>query len=190
MLDDVNELFPEAPYDKIENIRGINFIVRQAVSSNIGVVIGVGYLYEQTNTQTVTRRTVFEPQGFEVDHDYRLSTIPVSLGPELWYESGRYNFRACIAGILHFIQFEENTGENQDAGYSGYTKTFSGTSPGVDITLSAEWNPASIIFAGSRFGYGITGNAELTDDSNQYEPINADLSGYHISVYLAFAPWH
>ena len=190
MLDDINAILPESPYDRIENIRGVNFAVRQAVSSNIGVLVGVGYLFGGTNTQKITLRTVFDPQGYEVDHDYRLSTIPISIGPEIWYESGRFIFRAGVAGVLHFIQFEERFGENPEAGFSGHTKSWSGTSLGADIALSAEWNPVSKYFVGVRFGHGITGNSELTHDDDRVAPINADLSANHVSIYMGFAPWN
>ena len=123
-----------------------------AVLVVFGVSVGVGYLFGGTNTQKITLRTVFDPQGYEVDHDYRLSTIPISIGPEIWYEIGRFIFRAGVSGVLHFIKFEERFGENQDAGYSGNTITWSSTSLGADIAASAEWNPVSKYFAGSRFG--------------------------------------
>ena len=190
MLDKINAVFPESPYDKIENIQGVNFSVHQAVSSNIGVLVGVGYLFGGTNTQKITLRTVFDPEGYEVDHDYRLSTIPISIGPEIWYESGQFLFRVGVAAVIHFIQFEERFGENQDAGYSGNTISWSGTSLGADIALSAEWNPVSKYFVGGRVGYGITGNSELTHDDEKLAPINADLSGYHVSIYMGFAPWN
>jgi hypothetical protein len=189
MLDEINTIYPGSTYEKIENIRGVNFTVRQAMSSNFGVLVGVGYLFGGTNTQKITLRTVFDPQGYEVDHDYRLSTIPISIGPEIWYESGKFIFRAGVAAVLHFIKFEERFGENQDAGYSGNTISWSSTSLGADIALSAEWNPVSKYFVGGRFGYGITGNSELTHD-DQSVLRNADLSSHHITIYLGFAPWH
>jgi len=189
MLGEVNAIYPGSTYEKIENMRGVNFTVRQAVSSHFGVLVGVGYLFGGTNTQKITLRTVFDPQGYEVDHDYRLSTIPISIGPEIWYESGKFIFRVGVAAVLHFIEFEERFGENQDAGYSGNTISWSGTSLGADIALSAEWNPVSKYFVGGKFGYGITGNSELTND-DQLPPINADLSGYHVSIYMGFAPWN
>jgi hypothetical protein len=119
MLDEINTIYPGSTYEKIEYIRGVNFAVRQALSSNFGVLVGVGYLLGGTNTQKITLRTVFDPQGYEVDHDYRLSTIPISIGPEIWYENGKFIFRAGVAAVLHFIEFEERFGENQYAGYSG-----------------------------------------------------------------------
>jgi hypothetical protein len=191
MLDEINTIYPGSTYEKIEYIRGVNFAVRQALSSHFGVLVGVGYLFGRTNTQKFTLRTVFVPQGYEVDHDYRLSTIPISIGPEIWYESGKFIFRVGASAVLHYIKFEERFGENQDAGYSGDTKSWSSTSLGADIALSAEWNPMSKYFVGGRFGYGITGNSELThDDQSAPIPINADLSGYHVSIYIGFAPWN
>jgi len=187
MLDEINMIYPESTYEKIESIRGVNFVVRQAVSSHFGVLVGVGYLYGGTNTQKIILRTVFDPQGYEVDHDYRLSTIPISIGPEIRHESGTFIFRVGVAAVLHFIKFEERFGENEEAGYSGNTISWSGKSLGTDIALSAEWNPVSKYFVGGRFGYGITGNSELTRD-DQFAPINADLSGYHVSIYIGFAP--
>lgn len=187
-LHDINAYFPSSTYENIENVKGVDFAVRQAMSSYFGVFVSVGYLSGSTNTQKVTLRTVFDPQGYEVDHDYRLSTIPISAGPEIWYESGKFNFRAGISGVLHFVKFEERFGENQDAGFSGNTISWSSTSLGADVAVSAEWNPASKYFVGSRFGYGITENKKLSNDE-QFAPINADLSGYHVSIYMGFAPW-
>jgi hypothetical protein len=181
MLDEINTIYPGSTYEKIENVRGVNFAVRQAVSSHFGVLVGVGYLFGGTNTQKITLRTVFDPQGYEVDHDYRLSTIPISIGPEIWYERGTFIFRVGVAAVFHFIKFEERFGENQEADYSGNTLSWSSTSLGADGALSAEWNPVSKYFVGGRFGYGITGNAELTYDDDRVAPVNADLSGYHVS---------
>lgn len=189
MLDEINTIYPGATYEQIDNIRGVNFSVRQGVSSNFGVVVGVGYLFGSTNTQKFTRRTIFDPQGYEVDHDYRLSTIPISIGPEIWYESGTFIFRAGVAGVLHFIKFEERFGENRAAGFSGYTISWGSTSLGADIALSAEWNPGSKYFVGGRFGYGVTGTSELTHDDNSILT-KVDLSSHYISIYVGIAPWY
>lgn len=180
----VNKSFPPAVefnslITGIDQTIGLGGGVGWRFRFGLGVFCATGYSYGSATDVSIATNAIGQELGtFETE--YRISTIPISVGADYHLERGHVATTFDGAFQVNYLEFTESISELPDIPESK-SRLGKNTALGAGFGVALEWIPLPQLSAGARVGF-------ITVESVRLWKYDVDLTGPSFTAYVEYRP--